>query len=224
MPGFLKFFLASLLALIVFTIIAIFFVIGWIGGIASSQRTEVEAKSVLVLDLSQEFHERKVENPLSGLGDEQYDAPGIYDVIRLIRFSKQDSAIRGIFVKCNGDQNGFAASEEIREALIDFKKSGKFLYAYGDVIPQKAYYVGSVADKIYCNPKGGVDWKGFATVIPFLKGALQKLEIEPQIFYAGKFKSATEPLREDKMTDANRLQTSELLGDLYNRFLYRIAE
>jgi len=224
MPGFLKVFLATLLALIVFAIITVFFLVGYIGGIASSQRTEVESRSVLVLDLSQEFHERKIENPLSGFGDDQFDAPGIYDVIRLIRFSKQDSAIKGIYIKCDGDQNGFAASEEIRDALIDFKKSGKFLYAYGDVIPQKAYYVGSVADRIYCNPKGGVDWKGLATVIPFLKGALQKLEIEPQIFYAGKFKSATEPLREDKMTDANRLQTSELLGDLYNRFLYKIAE
>ncbi|HTS45889.1 MAG TPA: signal peptide peptidase SppA, partial [Puia sp.] len=115
-------------------------------------------------------------------------------------------------------------SEEIRNALLDFKKSGKFVYAYGDLISQKAYYVGNVADKIYCNPKGGVDWRGFATVIPFLKGTLQKLEIEPQIFYAGKFKSATEPFREEKMTDANRLQTTELLNDLYNHFLYAIAK
>src|SRR5438034_1036080 len=78
--------------------------------------------------------------------------------------------------------------------------SGKFVYAYGDVIPQKAYYVGSVADKMYCNPKGGVDWRGFAVQLAFLKKTLEKLEIQPQIFYAGKFKSATEPFREVKMT------------------------
>jgi protease-4 len=224
MPGFLKVFLATLLALVAFTIILVFFLLGWIGGIASSQRAEVENNSVLVLDMNQEFHERKQENPFSGLGDDQFDSPGIYDVIRLVRYAKQDSSIKGIYLKCDGNPNGFGASEEIRNALIDFKKSGKFLYAYGDVISQKAYYVGNVAGKIYCNPKGGVEWRGLATVLAFLKGALQKLEIEPQIFYAGKFKSATEPLREEKMTDANRLQTSELLSDLYNRFLYKTAE
>ena len=130
---------------------------------------------------------------------------------------------KGIYLRCNDNPNGFATSEEIRNALLDFKQSGKFLIAYGDVISQKAYYIGSVSDKIYCNPKGGVDWVGFATRIPFLKSALQKLEIEPQIFYAGKFKSATEPLREDKMTDANRIQTSELLNGLYNDFLWEAA-
>jgi len=224
MPVFLKIFLATLLALLAFTVILVFFLVGWIGGIASSQRTEVGSKAVLVLDMNEEFHERKQENVLTGFGDDQYDAPGVYDVIRLVRYAKQDSSIKGIYIKCNGNTNGFATSEEIREALLDFRKSGKFLYAYGDVIPQKAYYVGSVADKIYCNPKGGVEWKGFATILPFLKTALQKLEIEPQIFYAGKFKSATEPLREEKMTEANRLQTSELLSDLYNRFLYKVAQ
>lgn len=224
MPTFLKVFFASLLALVVFVVIFFFFVIGWIGGIASSQKTEVESRSVLVLNLNEEFHERRVENPFSGLGDDQFDVPGVYDVVRLIRYAKQDSAIKGIYIKCDGNANGFANSEEIRNSLIDFKKSGKFLYAYGDVISQKGYYVGSVADKIYCNPKGGVEWRGLATELPFLKGALQKLEIEPQIFYAGKFKSATEPLRENKMTDANRLQTTELLNDLYNGFLYKVGE
>jgi len=224
MPSFLKFFFASLLALIAFAVISIFFFVGLIAGIASSPKTEVGSKAVLVLDMNEEFHELRRQNPLTNLGDDHYDEPGIYDVIRILHYAKQDSSIKGIYIKCNGNPNGFAASEEIREALIDFKKSGKFTYAYGNVIPQKAYYVASVADKIYCNPKGGVDWKGFATVMPFLKVALQKLEIEPQIFYAGKFKSATEPLREEKMTDANRLQTSALLNDLYNRFLYKVAE
>lgn len=223
MRSFLKFFFASLLALIIFSIIGLFVLIGWIGGIASASKAETGSKAVLVLDLSQPFRERMQENPFSFADDDQYDVPGIYDLVRLIRYAKQDSAIKGIYVKCNANSNGFAASEEIRNALIDYKKSGKFLYAYGDVISQKAYYVGNVADKIYCNPKGGVEWRGFASELPFLKGTLQKLEIEPQIFYAGKFKSATEPLREDRMTDANRLQTSELLNDLFNRFLEQAA-
>ncbi len=145
--------------------------------------------------------------------------PGLYDVIRLLRHAGEDSAIKGIYLKCNGDPNGFATNEELRHALQDFKKTGKFVYAYGDGITQKAYYVAAVADKIYCNPKGDLEWKGFSTEMLYLKGALQKLEIEPQIFYAGKFKSATEPLREEKMTDANRLQLTELLNDFFNRLL-----
>ena len=128
----------------------------------------------------------------------------------------RDSAIKGIYLKCNSDLNGFATNEEIRLALVDFKQSGKFVYAYGDVLSQRAYSVANVADKIYCNPKGGVEWRGYATDLLFMKNALDRLEIQPQIFYAGKFKSATEPLRETKMTDANRLQLTELLGGLYN--------
>ncbi|MBS1935535.1 MAG: signal peptide peptidase SppA, partial [Bacteroidetes bacterium] len=186
---------------------------------------EVGAKAILVLDLNQAFHEQKQDNFLASIGsDDEYDVPGLYDVVRLIHHAKTDSAVKGIYIKSNHNSNGFASSEEIRNALLDFKSSGKFIYAYGDVIEQKSYYVANVADKIYCNPKGGVDWKGFAAEITFLKGTLQKLEIEPQIFYAGKFKSATEPLREEKMTDANRLQTAEFLNALYNRLLYSTSE
>jgi len=222
---FLKSFLGALLALVVFSLIAIMILIGWIAGLTSAQKTETGTKAVIYLDLGQTYHEHKEENPLASIGaGEHYDQPGIYDLVRLIREAKTDSAVKGIYVKCDDNPNGFASSEEIRDALVDFKRSGKFLYAYGDVVSQKAYYVANVADKIYCNPKGGVDWIGFAARLPFLKGTLQKLEIEPQIFYAGKFKSATEPLREDRMTDANRLQTTELLNDLFNHFLYKSAE
>ncbi len=224
MRGFFKIFFATLLALIVFTVIMIAFSIGWVAGLASSQSVQTGNKAVLTIDLNQDFHERMIDNPLAGLSDEQYDEPGLYDVVRLINYARQDSSVKGIYLKCDGNPNGFAASEELRNALLNFRGRGKFVIAYGDVISQKAYYVASVADKIYCNPKGGVDWRGFASVLPFLKGTLKKLEIEPQIFYAGKFKSATEPLREDKMTDANRLQTTELLTDLYNHFLYNIAQ
>ncbi len=224
MRSFFKIFFASLLALAVFTVICLFIAVGFISGIASTQKAETGSKAVLVLDLSENFRERVQENPLSFADDDRYDLPGIYDIVRLIRYAGQDSAVKGIYVKCNSNPNGIGSCEEIRNALIDYKRSGKFIYAYGDVMSQKAYYVGNVASKIYCNPKGGVDWRGFASEMPFLKGTLQKLEIEPQIFYAGKFKSATEPLREDRMTDANRLQTSILLNDLFNRFLQQSAK
>jgi protease-4 len=144
--------------------------------------------------------------------------------VRLVHHAKTDTAVKGIYIKCGNNGNGMGASQEIRNAIINFKTSGKFVYAYGDVITQGGYSVGNIADKIYCNPKGGVDWRGFAVQLAFLKGLLQKLEIEPQIFYAGKFKSATEPFRETSMTDANRLQLSVMLGDMYGRLLQQTAE
>jgi len=224
MGGFLKSFLGALSALIVFSLAGLFILILWLGSLVTSGRISVGTQGVLVLDLSQNFHEQAVLNPLGKWSaDDEFDLPGVYDITRLIGRAARDSSIKGIYLKCDDNANGFAASEEIRQALTEFKKSGKFIFAFGDVIPQKAYYVGSVADAIYCNPKGGVDWRGFAGEMAFFKGMLQKLDIEPQIFYAGKFKSATEPLREVKMTDANRLQTSVLLSDLYNRFLAQTA-
>jgi protease-4 len=220
MVSFLKSFFAALLAILVFTVICLAILIVRLSFLASSSQIETGKNAVIVLDLSEAFHEQMVENPLAILSSEdQYSRPGLYDVIRMIRYASHDNAIRGIYLKCNANANGFASSEEIRNALLAFRKSGKFIVAFGDIIPQKAYYVANAASRIYCNPKGGVDWRGFAAIFTFFKSALQKLEIEPQIFYAGKFKSATEPFREEKMTDANRLQTTELLEDLFNRLL-----
>ena len=225
MRGFFKSFLAALLALVVFAVIVVFVLAGVVGGLLSPKKPDVEARSILVIDLAQSIREQPQDNPLSGLGSEdQYDVPGLYDLVRLVRHAKGDSAIKGIFLKCSDDPNGFATNEEIRNALLDFKKSGKFVYAYGESFPQKAYYVANIADRIYCNPKGSIDWRGFSVEMTFLKGALQKLDIQPQIFYAGKFKSATEPLREERMTDANRLQLTELLNDFYDRLLYTTAK
>ncbi len=225
MGSFFKMFFSSLLAFVVLVLVLFFILAGVVAGLTSSKKSESGSKAVLVLDLSQPFHEQKQDNPLADLGtDDQYDVPGLYDVIRLLDHAKNDSSVKGIYIKCGSNNNGFATSEEIRNALLNFKKSGKFIFAYGDVIPQKAYYVANVADKIYCNPQGGVDWKGFSIEEMFLKEALNKLEIEPQIFYAGKFKSATEPLREEKMTDANRIQLTELLNEFYQSLVTTTAE
>lgn len=224
MRGFFKSFFAALLALLVFAVIVVIVLIGAAGNLLSPGKPEVGSKAVLVLDLSQTFKEQSQDNPLGDLGsDDEYDVPGLYDVVRLLHHAATDSAVKGIYIKCNNDPNGFATNEELRHALVDFKKSGKFIIAYGEGITQKAYYVATAADKIYCNPKGELEWKGFASEMLYVKTALQKLEIDPQIFYAGKFKSATEPLREDHMTDANRLQLTQLLNDLFNRVLHTTA-
>lgn len=224
MKSFFKIFFASLLALVIFSLIAFFLMLGFVSGIVAKDKAQTGSKAVVVIDLSTNYPEIGVKNPLPSFsGEEQYDVPSLYDVVRLINKAKSDSAVKGIYLKCGFNSNGFGSSDEIRKALADFKTSRKFIYAYADVITQRSYHVANIADRIYCNPKGGVDWRGFAVQLAFLKGTLQKLEIEPQIFYAGKFKSATEPFRETQMTDANRLQTTELVYDLYNHFLLTTA-
>ncbi|RYF85055.1 MAG: signal peptide peptidase SppA, partial [Chitinophagaceae bacterium] len=114
-------------------------------------------------------------------------------------------------------------SNEIRNALLDFRTSKKFVLSYGNTVSQNAYFVASAADKIYVNPSGTLEWLGFNVSLPFLKGTLEKLDIQPQIFYAGKFKSATEIFRTEQMTPENRLQTEEWLGDIYRYFLAQTA-
>ena len=224
MQGFFKTFFASFLALIIFTVIGFFILLGFIASATSADKPVVGRDAVLVLDLSSQFKEQTQENPLDALVNGiDHEAPSLFDMVRMIQHAQSDSAIKGIYILCGNNNNGYAASEELRKALVDFKHSKKFLIAYGEAISQKGYYVGSAADKIYCHPQGGLDWAGFSTNLIFLKGMLDKLEIQPQIFYAGKFKSATEPLRETQMTAANRLQTSVWLGDLYTDFLHTAA-
>jgi protease-4 len=225
MGGFFKMFFASLLAIIVFSVIGFFIFLALIAGLASSDKPLVEKNSVLVLNIGQQFREQELDNPLAELsGNAELSVPGVYDVVRLIDKAAKDDKIKGIYLLSGLNPNGFATSEEIRNALVSFKSSGKFIIAYSEMMNQKAYHVANVADKVYVNPKGFFDWTGFNAGLLFLKGTLEKLDIEPQIFYAGKFKSATEPFRTDKMTDENELQTSVWLGDLYAHFLVKAAE
>ena len=225
MRGFFKSFFASLLALIIFTVLGIIVLIGFIASASTSDKPVTGKNAVLVLDLSNVFKEQTQDNPFNSIiNKKEGDVPSLYDMIRLIRYAKTDSAVKGIYLLCGTNPNGFGSSEELRIELNDFKSSKKFIIAYGETITQKGYYVASVANKVYSNPMGGLEWSGFVSNLYFLKGMLDKLEIKPQIFYAGKFKSATEPLREYKMTDANRLQTSVWLGDLYTHFINSVAE
>ena len=225
MQSFFKMFFASLLALIIFCLVVLLFLVLFVGGLTSKDKPWIGPKSVLVLDLGRHYMEQVQENPLSVLRkDEETDIPGLYDVVRLLHKAKTDKNISGIYIVANTSPNGFAASGEIRNALMDFKQSGKFIIAHGDLITQKAFLVANVADKIYVSPQGFVEWFGFSVEYAFLKGTLEKLEIEPQVFYAGKFKSATEPFRSDKMTEENKLQTTVWLNDLYSDFLLKTAE
>jgi len=225
MKTFFKSFFAALLALVVFTLIGFFLIIGIAASFSKEEKTTIESNSVLVLDISQDFKEQSQEDPFSELiNKKKGKTPSLSSLISLIKFAKTDSSIKGIYIKCQQNPNGYAASEEIRKALLDFKNSKKFILAYGETITQKGYWIGNVADQIYTHPQGGLEWAGFSYETMFLKGLLDKLEIKPQVFYAGKFKSATEPFRYAQMSDANRLQTSVWLNSIYNSFIQGTAE
>ena len=220
MKIFFKSFFASLLALVVFTLIGFFLIVGIASAFSTEEPKVVAANSVLVLDLSNEFAEQVQNDPISEIVNKKNGKlPSLSELVHLIAYAKKDDAIKGIYIKCQQNPNGYAASEEIRKALIDFKTSKKFVIAYGETITQKGYMVANVADAIYTHPQGGIEWNGFNYETVFLKGLLDKLEIQPQVFYAGKFKSATEPFRYTQMSDANKLQTSVWLGGIYNQFI-----
>lgn len=223
MRSFFKIFFASLLSLIVFFLICLFLLVALVSSLASKDKPEVPSKSVLVIDLSQVFHEKMRNNPLSVVNGEK-DVPGLFDVVRLIHYAKTDDHISGIYIEADENANGFASSNEIRNALLDFKSSKKFIIAHGDMMSQGAYFVASAADKVYITPSGSLDWKGFAISLFFVKDLLDKLDIQPQIFYAGKYKSATEIFRTTQMTPENKLQTTVWLGNIYNYFLTQIGK
>jgi len=224
MKSFFKIFFASLLALFIFTLMGFFLLIGIVSLASSEDKSTIDSRAILVLDLSQSFPEQSKNDPFAAfMNKTENEIPSLYDVVRMIRAAKTDTLVKGIYIQCSDNANGYAASEELRKALLDFKSSRKFIYAYGETISQKAYYVASVSDMIACHPQGGLEFSGMVSSLFFLKGMLEKLEIQPQIFYAGKFKSATEPFREYKMTDANRLQTSVWLGDLNQHMITAVA-
>lgn len=225
MRSFLKIFLATLLAFIVFAVIGVIVLMVMIGKAVSPEKVVISPNAVLVLETSQPYNEQKLSNPLNSLlRGQANEVPGLYDVVRILEHAAEDDNIKGIYLKTDGNPNGFATSEELRRALLTFKKSGKFVYAYGEGMSQQAYYLASAADKVFLHPQGGLDFAGFSSTIMFLKGTLEKLEIHPEIFYDGKFKSATEPLRETQMTEANRIQTSAYLGQLYGNYLTNIGK
>ena len=222
MKSFFKGFFSSLLALVVFFGIMLLIFFGVIGAMVASETISVENKTILVIDLADDFSDRKKEDPFEELAKGEAK-PDLQNVIELLNHAAGDSLVKGIYLKLNGHGNGFASSTELRNALLDFKKSGKKIWAYGEYIDQRALATASMADKIYCHPQGVVQWQGMSVEYVFFKALIDKLEIKPQIFYAGKFKSATEPFRETAMTAANKEQTNVWLNDLYQDMLDQVA-
>lgn len=219
-----------MLAMIVTGVIIVGISIGLIVGAVSkatttdSEPSTVKAKSVLVVDLSRNFHELGERNSFAVFNKGNAYTAGLYDALRAIEYAKGDDNIKGVLIKLAPSPNGWATMQQLRQAIQSFRLANKFVYAYGENITQGSYFVASAADSVYLNPVGDFDLKGFATTIPFFKGTLEKLEIQPEIFYAGKFKSATEPLRADKMSEPNREQVTEFLSDFWSAYLNAASE
>ncbi len=227
MKQFFKYVFATIIGVLLCLVIFTFVVLGLISSARSDKKTEVEANSVLRLSLDYAIKERTSANPLSGipfLNLSVKKTPGLNEILASIKRAKTDDNIKGIYLDESYMLSGQATSEEIRNELLDFKKSGKFVLAYGEIYTQGAYYLASVADKIYLNPKGIFEFRGFHSQYTFFKGALEKLGIEAQVIKVGTFKSAVEPFILDKMSEPNRLQVNSYLGSLYDYFLTGISK
>ena len=226
MKQFLKFTFASALGLILgcITLIAI---IGIIASSGESEKLTLDKAHILKLELSGTIQDRVAENPFDIYGElmgSSESAMGLNDILSNISKAKNDPNIVGIYLEMGSLSAGFATIEEIRNALIDFKESGKFISSYSEVYSQRAYYLASVATTICIYPEGAMELKGLNSSVMFYTDALKKIGVEPQIIRHGKFKSAVEPYMLTEMSDANREQVETYMGSIWEQFLINIAK
>lgn len=220
---------ASMLGFILAGVILIFIVIAMITATISSksERTIVVSdNSVLEITFENPVKERTSQNPFEDLNfnlSQKHDL-GLNDILKNIEKAKTDDHVKGIFLNLSSVNAGMAQLEEIRNALIRFKTSRKFIYAYSEEYDQASYYIASVADSVFLNPQGSFDWHGLRTELMFMKGALEKLEIEPEVIRHGKFKSAVEPFINEKMSPENRDQIAQLIHGVWNYYVLQVAE
>lgn len=231
MKIFWKAFFASLLAIIVASFLLIILLVGVISAVTSfkDQAITIKSQSLLLLKLDHRIVERKSNNPFEDLelpGLKTSSVTGLNQILNCIEKAKADARIKGVFLELSDINTGYATIEEIRNALIDFKTSGKFIYTYADMISQKAYYLATVSDSLIMNPMGMFDFRGLNAGHIFFKKALDKFGIEMQVVRGknNKFKSAVEPFLFDKMSDANREQTSVYLNSIWKHVLKGISE
>lgn len=213
MKDFIKNVLATMVGMFGFFIVmGVIGMMSIIGMIASGNAAQnVEKNSVFVLNLSGTISEQGSENPLSMFTGDNSLNSGLNDILSSIKKAKANDDIKGIYIEAGALMTNYATLQEIRNALADFRKSGKWIVAYGDFYTQGAYYVASVADKVYINPKGAIDWHGIGAQTMFYKDFMAKFGVKWEVVKVGTFKSATETFTEEKMSDANRLQTQTFI-------------
>lgn len=230
MKDFFKFTLATVTGIVLSGIVLFFIGILVIAGIVSSSEPEtvVKKNSVMTLDLNGMLEERTQENAfdfvsklVSGNDENIY---GLDDILNSIKKAKENENIKGIYIQASRLGTTYASLQAIRNALVDFKESGKFIVAYSDNYTQGMYYLSSVADKVLLNPKGMIEWRGIASAPMFYKDLLQKLGIEMQVFKVGTYKSAVEPFIATEMSPANREQVSEYIGSIWGQIIKGVSD
>ncbi|MDX1666925.1 MAG: signal peptide peptidase SppA [Saprospiraceae bacterium] len=225
MGKFLKFLTASclgtIIGLAVITGLGFLILTNWASRV--NQPQDVEPNSVLVLTFEDPVPERTNNLEMSPFDLKKTKVLGLQEIVETLSVAKEDDNIKGIYLEVDNVQMGYATSTVLRKALLDFRESGKFVLAYSKYYSQGAYYLSSAADEVFINPAGELQLKGFAVQIPFFKEMLDKLGIDMQTYYAGQFKSATEPYRLNEMSPQNRLQLRELLQTFYAIFLDDVA-
>jgi protease-4 len=218
--------LGSLVALIALFLIMIMVSAGIVAGLVggADEQVIVNENSVLQLNLDAEITEQQVDNPFEGVFGSEAPNVGLLQLKQAIKNAKTDPKIKGIFLNVSYPMTGFSTIEEIRQSLLDFREEGKWVIAYSDAMSEGAYYLASAADKIYLNPEGEVEFNGLAIEVTFFKKMFDKLEVKPEIFRVGEFKSAVEPFILEKMSPANRLQLTEMVNSIYDHVLDRVSE
>ena len=226
MKDFFKYTAATVVGIIVFTIVCVALsVMSIVGMVASASATQaVEKNSVLVLKLNGSIDEQGTDNTIGKLTGNYIPSTGLNDILSAIKKAKEEENIKGIYIDAGVLSTDYATLQEIRSALEDFRKSGKKIIAYADTYSQGSYYLASVADKIYLNPIGMVDWHGIGAQPVFYKDMLAKFGIKFQVVKVGTFKSATETYTEEHMSDANRLQTKMFLDGTWKQVCNAVSK
>ncbi|WP_460620819.1 signal peptide peptidase SppA [Hymenobacter tenuis] len=224
MRQFFKYVLATITGVIILGLLGMILLVGILVSVASSDKeVTVASNSVLELTLDKPIGERDFNNPLSAFMGGQSSTIGLDELKDAIRRAKNDEDIKGIFLNLELVQGGMASMEEIRNELVAFKKSGKFVVSYTDAQSEKSYYLASVADKIYLNPQGTLEFNGLSSETMYYKNLFDKLGVQAQIFRVGSFKSAVEPYFRTNMSDSARMQTASFLNSMNNSMLAEVA-
>ncbi|WP_420575636.1 signal peptide peptidase SppA [Ekhidna sp.] len=221
--AFLRNLLATIVGLIIFSFLGFFMLIGIVASASADEVPTVKTNSVLYFPMTGILQEKEVDDPFLTVFADAPPVQSLLDIITAIDRAKTDDRIKGIYIEPMYLAGSYAGLQEIRDALLDFKESGKFVYAYGEYISESDYYVASVADSLFINPTGAIEFNGLHVNITFLKGMFDKLDIRPEVFRVGEFKSYVEPYIRKDLSEENRLQYSELLSSMYSIYLDNVA-
>ncbi len=226
MKDFFKYVLATVVGMLLFSIVmGVFMVMSMVGIVASGEQTKsIKDNSVLVLNLSGTLDERAQADPMAFIKGENTEATGLDDMLTAIRKAKTNDKVKGIYIEAGAfAADSYASLQAVRKALADFRSSGKWIVAYSDSYSQSTYYLASVANKVWVNPQGMIDWHGLASQKIYVKDLLEKVGVKMQVTKVGKYKSAVEMFTVDKMSDADREQTEAYINGIWKNVVNDVA-